>query len=114
MRVVLYAEGPGELAGEAGLGPPSPGAPIDEDELGAGHILVRRCVGKVSKIPEQAVAFEGPLRHRVRPFKGSDFLVRENLRQALMWVSPSRRPELAVVFVDSDGDSSRQATLRST
>ena len=59
IRVVLYAEGGGETGGEARL-PPTPGAVLDESELGVGHVLVARALEKVRNIPIAAVRFEGP------------------------------------------------------
>lgn len=42
-RVVIYAEGAGELAGTV-RHPRAPSSPLGAEELGAAHLLVRRCL----------------------------------------------------------------------
>lgn len=108
-RVVLYAEGVGELGG--GI-QPAPGDPIPDEALGPAHDLVRRCLEVERRIPEAATTFVAPLRLRARQARGSDLLSRESLRQLLSWPLKQRRPDLAVVLVDADGDSGRQKLLQ--
>jgi hypothetical protein len=111
LRVVLYAEGGNETAGEIGL-PPAPGTLLLEDNLGAGHILVRRYLELTRKIPAAAVRFEAPLRdRRGNVARGTALLHRETLRQLLSWPLAHKRPDLVVVLVDCDEDPSRRARL---
>ena len=49
LRVVLLAEGGGEL-GAIGLRP-APGDRLRDEELGAAHVLVARCLERVRGIP---------------------------------------------------------------
>lgn len=109
MRVVLYAEGPGE-AGLSGRLGPAPGDPIAEEWLGPGHVLVRRSIAERRSIPEGAVRFEAPLALRGRAARGSDLRVCANLRKLLTWASPTRKPDLAVVLVDADGEGNQVHT----
>ena len=69
LRVVLYAEGPGELGGLARR-LPAPGDALGEEHLGAGHILIRRLLVSLDATPR----FEAPQRVRARHAKGSDLL----------------------------------------
>jgi hypothetical protein len=113
MRVVLYAEGAGEIAGAGGMGWHTDSL-LDEDSLGAAHELVRRCLSKEEggPVPSASVQFQGPLRiGRGRIPKGSDLLDREYLRSLLTWLQPNLQPDLAVVLVDEDGQSSRKRML---
>jgi hypothetical protein len=110
LRIVLYAEGPGDSGGEVTRLPP-PGDVLEEHHLGAAHTLVRRCVARESSIPEAAVKFLCPLRVLGRHHKGSDLLHRQVLRQLLTWPAAHRRPDLAIVFVDADGERNRRNTL---
>jgi hypothetical protein len=111
LRVVLYAEGGNETAGEIGL-PPAPGTTLIEDNLGAGHILLRRCLELTRNIPAPAVRFEAPLRdRRGNVARGTQLLHRETLRQLLSWPLAHKRPDLVVVMVDGDEDPSRRAKL---
>lgn len=110
LRTVLIGEGGGELGGESTL-LPAPGEPLDEPHIGAGHLLVRRCISKLGGIPEGAVRLESPLRLRARVPRGSDLLDRRNLRQLVTYASPGRRPDLAVVLVDADGDANARKKL---
>ena len=106
VRVVLYAEGAGDRAGELML-PVAPTGLIDA-HLGPAHFLVRRVVSDVHAIPESAVQFYAPLRWRGREARGSDLLVRQTLRQLLTWLNPETRPHLAVVLIDADGVPGRR------
>jgi hypothetical protein len=111
LRVVLYAEGGNETAGEIAL-PPAPGTPLLEDNLGAGHILVRRCLELTRKIPAPAVRFEAPLRdRRGNVARGTALLHRETLRQLLSWPLAHKRPDLVVILVDCDEEQDRKARL---
>ena len=111
LRAVLYAEGGNETAGEPGL-PPAPGAALLEDDLGSGHVLVRRCLELTRGVPAAAVRFEAPLRdRRGNVARGAALLQRETLRQLLSWPLPRMRPELVVVLVDCDEDPGRKARL---
>lgn len=109
MRVVLYAEGAGEVGG-TGL-PPAPGRQLGEELLGPGHILLSGAITLARKIPPQAIRFEQPLRTRGRLAKGSDLLSKRTLRQLLTWADLGQRPDLAVVLVDADGETGRRRTL---
>jgi hypothetical protein len=111
LRVVLYAEGGRELAGEQRW-QLAPGDRLPEDALGAAHYVVARALNRTRHLPETAVLFEEPLRtNRGRPARGSDLLDRQTLRRLLMWPSAARRPQLAIVLVDADGDETRRPTL---
>jgi Domain of unknown function (DUF4276) len=111
LRVVLYAEGGNETAGEIGL-PPAPGTPLLESNLGSGHLLVRRCLQLTRNIPAPAVRFEGPLRDRRGNIaRGTALLHRETLRQLVTWPLAHKRPELVVILVDGDEDQGRKARL---
>jgi hypothetical protein len=108
-RVVLYAEGGNETGGSGP--PPTPGAEMHDDALGAAHLLVRRVLAAAWGIPLAAVRFIGPLRRRGVVIRGSQLLDRETLRQALSFGSERRRPDFAVVLVDEDGDDARHRTV---
>lgn len=111
LRVVLYVEGGRESGGDE-RAPVEPGAIIPEASLGSAHFLVRRTIEHARRIPEAAIPFECPLRTaRGKLAKGSDFLNRQTLRQLLTWPSAKRRPDIAVVLHDMDGDAGRLATL---
>lgn len=113
MRLVLYAEGAGEVAGAGGLAWHT-NSPLAEDSLGAAHELVRRCLAREDggPLPPSAVQFIGPLRTgRGRIPRGSDLLDREKLRRLLTWMQPALQPDLAVVLVDEDGDASRKRAI---
>jgi hypothetical protein len=112
LRVVLYAEGSGETLGELSSFQSAPGTPLAEEQLGAGHVLARRAIASARGIPEDAVLFEAPLRTaRGLVAHGSDFLNRTTLRRLLTWPDLQRRPELAIVLVDADGEANRGARL---
>ena len=111
LRVVLYAEGGNETAGEIGI-PPAAGTPLLEDNLGSGHILVRRCLDLTRNIPAAAIRFEGPLRdRRANVARGTALLHKETLRQLLTWPVARMRPDLVVVLVDCDEDKGRKTRL---
>ncbi len=110
LRVVLYAEGGGETGGIAKGLPPAPGESLTDDWLGVGHILVRRAITLVRSIQEVTISFESPLRtRRGRIARGSELHDEQTLRQLLTWLR--KRPDLAVVLVDADGDNARRATI---
>ncbi len=110
LRVVLYAEGAGELGGEPTL-PKAPGNPLLEDDLGPGHVLLQRAIEHASSIPAAAVLFDAPLRiGRGRVAKGSDLLVRGTLRRLLTRLM-KYQPDLVVVLVDEDGERGRKRKL---
>jgi hypothetical protein len=110
-RVVVYAEGPGELAGVSSF-PRAPGSPLEEAELGSAHLLVRRCLEKARGLDASLVRFEEPLRTmRGKLARGSVLHSPATLRPLLFWADPGRQPDLAVVLADADGDDERQALL---
>lgn len=111
-RVVVYAEGAGELYGALALRR-TPGSPLSEVELGAAQILVRRTIALLDSDRGHAVQFEQPLNLPTgRPPRGSDLLNRKNLRGLLSWVGP-RRPDLAVLLIDEDGKEARFSSVKS-
>lgn len=111
IRVVVYAEGAGELAGAKNL-QPSPGSRLSEEELGSAHLLVRRCLEKTRGLDSSLVQFEEPLRTmRGKVAKGSMLHSRDTLRPLLLWADPRKQPDLAIVLVDADGDTGRQKLL---
>jgi hypothetical protein len=108
-RVVVYAEGRAE---DAGLGPSTtaPREDLPESELGTAHILTRRVIADLSRVPEAAIRFVSPLRLGTgRRHAGGDLLKKKLLRQLLTW--PTRPPHFAIVLVDEDGESSRRRAL---
>ncbi|HEX8706109.1 MAG TPA: DUF4276 family protein [Myxococcaceae bacterium] len=112
-RVVVYAEGAGELAGPTSF-PRAPSSPIPEDELGSAHLLVRRCLERARDLDASLVRFEEPLRTgRGKLARGSILHSATTLRPLLFWADPERQPNLAVVLVDADGDEERQKLLDS-
>ena len=110
LRVVLYAEGAGETAGESTL-LPAPGEPLLEEFLGPAHLLLRRCLERSRGIDLRAIRFESPLRLDGRIARGSDLVRRKSLRRVLTWLDPHLRPDLAIVLVDSDEDRGRKQRL---
>jgi len=107
VRIVVYGEGSLDDSGEAPALPP-PRAPLRGEHLGAAHVLVQRVLS--ARIPEDAIRFESPLRLGARGrARGSNLLVRCTLRELLSW--PLNPPDLAVVLVDQDDDTTRKATL---
>jgi hypothetical protein len=116
MKVVVYAEGPGERLGRRTRTfelPKKPGQILLEqhDELGAAHHLTRRSIAHVTQVPQDAVQFEEPLRHRAMIARGSHLTNPAVLPTLLVWPMSDMRPELAVVFVDCDGRSDRKSKL---
>ncbi|MDY7226499.1 DUF4276 family protein [Hyalangium rubrum] len=112
-RVVVYAEGAGELAGTSNF-PRAPGSTLLEEELGSAHLLVRRCLEKSRGLDASLVQFEEPLRTgRGKLARGSILHSPNTLRPLLFWADPGRQPDLAVVLVDADGDEERQPLLDS-
>ncbi len=63
-------------------------------------------------MPEGAVRFQRPLRTgRGLVPRGSQLLDKATLRRLLSWPPGPRRPELAVVLLDADGDRQRGAAI---
>ncbi|MFY0527091.1 DUF4276 family protein [Archangium gephyra] len=112
-RVVVYAEGPGELSGPDTSRQRAPGTSLTEDELGAAHLLVRRCLERSRALAPHAIQFEEPLRSRGKLARGSMLHSRTTLRPLLFWADEDLRPDLAIVLVDADGKEERQAELDS-
>ncbi len=110
IRIVLYAEGGNELAGEVGA--PAPGNAMGDLHLGAAHVLVRRVVGQGSSIPEDAITFLSGLRTRGRLPRGSDLLDGKVVRRLLTFPVRARRPDLGVVVIDEDDDKTRGPRLQ--
>jgi hypothetical protein len=110
-RIAVYCEGPAE-SGAMGLGP-SPGTLLEDDALGAAHVLVRRAAQHLDRQRFGAVSFEEPLRLAGARPRGSQLLSRNNVRRLLAWASPQRAPDLSVLLVDEDGDEKRLDRLRS-
>jgi hypothetical protein len=112
-RVVVYAEGPGELSGPDTSRQRAPGTSLTEDELGAAHLLVRRCLERSRALAPHSIQFEEPLRSRGKLARGSMLHSRTTLRPLLFWADEDLRPDLAIVLVDADGKEERQAELDS-
>jgi hypothetical protein len=112
VRVVVYAEGSGERAGNLTL-LPAPGESLSEDHLGPVHVLMRRAPVGARGLPEPAVQFEAPLRlaRGGREPRGSDLQHRRTLRQLLRWPRADFRPDLAIVIVDADDELDRARRL---
>ncbi len=112
-RVVVYAEGHGELAGSKSL-QPAPGSALTEEELGSAHLLVRRCLERSRSLDASEVRFEEPLRTgRGKLARGSILHSPTTLRPLLFWADPNKQPDLAIILVDADGDDERQGLLDS-
>jgi hypothetical protein len=110
IRVVVHAEGSKET-GAITLRP-KPGSALTEDQLGAAHILVRRCVIAASGAPQAAIRLLEPLRLRTgRVARGSSLLDGNTLRQLLAWPLRETRPDLAVLLIDADGYPDRRREL---
>lgn len=105
MRLVVYAEGPGELGDTSAL---APGSPIPESALGPGHRLVQRALEGVG------VQFIVGLHAFGRRPRGTLLLHRRSLIELLTWPSPARTPDLVVLLVDRDGDETRRSSLQRT
>jgi hypothetical protein len=112
-RVVVYAEGAGELAGENSSRQRAPGTPLTGDELGAAHLLVRRCLERSRGLAPESIQFEEPLRSRGKLARGSVLHSRNTLRPLLFWADEDLQPHLALVLVDADGKEDRRADLDS-
>jgi hypothetical protein len=106
-RVAVLAEG----SYEAPLGAwrPEPGDALTEEHLGPAHVIVRRLVAALSRVPHGAVGFVQPLAFRGRLARGSD--LRRHLR-ALLAYPPGASPTLVVAIVDEDGEGGLEARLR--
>jgi hypothetical protein len=112
-RVVVYCEGVGE-----GISTPDdlrgttaaqgiPGRPIAQELWGTAHLLVARCLEREHQIPFDAIQFEYGLKtERGNDPRGSQLLDKQILRQILSWseVEGALKPDLVVVFVDSDNE----------
>ena len=102
LRVVIYAEGAGELTGRDMSGPR--GTVLTEQQLGAAHLLVRRCLIHTQGLASEDVQFEEPLRSpRGQLARGSMLHSKTTLRPLLFWADEKRQPDLAIVLVDADG-----------
>jgi hypothetical protein len=112
-RVVVYAEGAGELTGPDTSRQRAPGTLLTENELGAAHLLVRRCLERSRSLAPESIRFEEPLRSRGKLARGSMLHSRTTLRPLLFWADEALRPDLALVLVDADGKEERQAELDS-
>ncbi len=103
MRVVLYAEGPGELGRTS---TPAAGEPLSPDALGPAHCLVRRAFEAVH------VEFIAGLQPHARRPRGGALLHRPTLVRLLSWALPELMPDLAIVLVDNDGVGTRRSQLQ--
>ena len=112
LRVVLYAEGPGETLGAVPCSGP-PGSPLNEEMLGPGHILIKRLIqDRIFPELELVVKFEAPLKDKKgRSVKGSMLHHRQTLRQIVTWPNSNMQPDVTVILADQDGDASREKTL---
>ncbi len=112
LRVVVYAEGAGELTGRDTSRQRRPGTPFTSEELGSAHLLMRRCLEHTHGLPGEGIQFEEPLRSgRGLIAKGSTLHSGDNLRRLLSWPNESLQPDLGLVLVDADGDEERETTL---
>jgi hypothetical protein len=109
---VLYAEGSAEHGGAVRL-LPAPGHDLSPIHLGPGHLLVQRMVAEHVKCPLEAIRFLSPLRYRGATVRGSQLLNPRVLRSLIAFPANHRRPDLAVVLIDEDGDRSRQSLAAS-
>lgn len=111
LETVVFAEGPAEL-GPSPVRPfylpPQPGQRLTRDRLGAAHKIVAKSIATTTDIPERAVEFQQPPRLNGRQVRGSDLYHPDALHQLLEWPEP---PNLAVVFVDRDGQKKRREKL---
>ncbi|MFL5351667.1 DUF4276 family protein, partial [Archangium sp.] len=103
----------GELTGPDTSRQRAPGTPLTENELGAAHLLVRRCLERSRSLAPELIRFEEPLRSRGKLARGSMLHSRTTLRPLLFWADENLRPDLAIVLVDADGKEERQAELDS-
>jgi hypothetical protein len=101
MRVTVYVEGGREL-GLSSASSAAPNEPLVPDALGPAHILIQRIVGG-------SPDFRAPLRTPTgRIAKGSELRSGATLPKLLTWVSRDNAPDLAILFVDEDGDNQRK------
>lgn len=111
VRIVLLAEGPGELRGERLENLPE-AAPLErlmEEELGVGHILVRRAIAEAASAPPDAIHFQQPLRLKGgRLARGSDLHHPKRVRQLMRY--GLKAPDLTIVLVDGDGQGESRRT----
>lgn len=112
-RVVLLCEGSGESGGALTVRP-SPGERLDDSQLGAAHLLVRRSLARAWSRQPLSFVFHEPLRMRSgRSAQGSQLLDRRNLRQLHDWARPDRAPHISIVLVDGDEVRDRRESLSS-
>lgn len=111
MRVVLYGEGTGELGGTL-TQLPTPGRPLENEMLGAAHIIVKRALCELAGRDPSGIRFDSPQRVRGRLPRGSDLLHAASLRQLTVWPWPEQKPELVVVLVDADGEKQRRTLVQ--
>ena len=109
MRVVLLAEGGGELRGGS-PNLPLPGTLLKQEHWGAGHVLARRCVSRVGGMPDEAVSLIAPLA-LVRRMRGSSVHDVQNVRRAMVSPDPANAPSLFVLLVDENGEKGRYRRL---
>lgn len=111
LRVVLYAEGVADDGGrETDL--PAPTEPLGDEHLGPAHVFARRVLETTPPVATSGLRFLSPLRVRSRRARGSDLRHPPTLRRLLAFPDACRRPDLAIVFVDQDGDGQVSAELR--
>lgn len=111
IRVMVYAEGPGEDRGPVSF-LPAPGEALADTMLGPAHHLVGRLISREQSPPAASVQFLSPLHvGSGRPHRGSDLVTKRVLRRLLTIADPRRRPDLAIVLVDEDGQSERRRDL---
>jgi hypothetical protein len=110
LRVVVLAEGSKETGALAVR--PAPGVALGSEELGAAHVLIRRCLVASSRMPEAAIHFQEPLRLASGSVaRGASLRNREALRKLLAYPPRGNRPDLAILLVDADGDPDRRREL---
>jgi len=113
MRVVLYAEGPGET-GTVEMPPLyARRSRITEDALGPAHVLTRRCIARITEHDERSIQFQAPLMPRGKPARGSQLIDPRTLAKLLTWTHPDMPPDLVILLVDADGSDSRRSELES-
>jgi hypothetical protein len=110
LRVVLYAEGPGEDRGRNPY-PPAVGRPLPAEVLGAAHVLIARVLSAVRNLAPDSVQFLAPQLRKARPHVGSDLTHGPTLRKLLQFPVSSQYPQLAIVLVDEDGRAERRREL---
>lgn len=107
LRVVLIAEGAGEVRPNPLRFPLST---IPAEDWGPGHVLFARAIESRSSIPRLAVKFTEPLRTTRGAIAKGSALHGKTLRILLNY-QPVDRPDLMIVLVDADGDTTRKRTL---